>query len=164
VVSPACVSIGVLLATAVVAAGAAPSSWLRILNTSPYEGCPAAGETGLFANAEVEPSLAADPRRGRALIAVFQQDRFSTGAARGLVASYSRDGGEHWSETELPFSACASGKTTGWTRASDPWVAMGPDGRAYAIGLGRGIAVTTSSDGGHLWTSRSSSHRIRRPS
>lgn len=148
----ACGIVGLLLGMGTVSAHFLSRTWTRISSTSPYQGCRSAGANGLFANAEVEPSLAADSHR-QALIAVFQQDRFSTGAARGLVASYSRDGGEHWSETGLPFSACASGQTTGWPRASDPWVSIGPDSRAYVIGVGRGIAVTTSSDGGHVWSS-----------
>jgi hypothetical protein len=148
----ACGIVGLLLGMGTVSAHFLSPTWTRISSTSPYQGCRSAGANGLFANAEVEPSLAADPHR-QALIAVFQQDRFSTGAARGLAASYSRDVGEHWFETGLPFSACARGQTTGWPRASDPWVSIGPDSRAYVIGVGRGIAVATSSDGGHVWSS-----------
>jgi hypothetical protein len=119
---------------------------------SPFDGCSRGGLDGLFANAEVEPSLAIDPRDPRRLIVAYQQDRFSAGAARGLVASRSSDGGKTWARTELPFSLCASGQTTGWARASDPWVSIGPDGRAYLIGLGFGIAVSTSTDGGRRWS------------
>jgi hypothetical protein len=119
---------------------------------SPYDGCSAGGIDGLFANAEVEPSVAVDPHDPRRLIVAYQQDRFSTGAARGLVASRSSDGGKTWARVELPFSVCAVGQTTGWPRASDPWVSIGPDGRAYVVGLGSGIAVSTSTDGGRRWS------------
>ena len=119
---------------------------------SPFDGCSFGGLDGLFANAEVEPSLAVDPRDPRRLIVAYQQDRFSTGAARGLVASRSSDGGKTWARTELPFSLCTGGQTTGWPRASDPWVSIGPDGRAYVVGLGSGVAVSTSTDGGRRWS------------
>ena len=123
-----------------------------ISGASPFDGCSSGGLGGLFVNAEVEPSLAVDPRDSRRLIVAYQQDRFSTGAARGLVASRSSDGGKTWARTELPFSLCAGGQTTGWPRASDPWVSIGPDGRAFLIGLGLGVAVSTSTDGGRRWS------------
>ncbi len=125
---------------------------LTISGPSPFAGCSGGGLDGLFEDAEVEPSIAVDPRDRRRLIAVFQQDRFSSGAARGLVASRSEDGGRSWSEAELPFSVCAGGETTGWPRASDPWVSIGPNGRAYVAGLGLGVAVSTSTDGGRRWS------------
>jgi len=143
---------GRLAAALVLVAAASSASAQPISGPSPYDGCTAGGPNGLFANAEVEPSLAVDPRAARRLVAVFQQDRYTDGAARGLAAAYSADGGATWHEVELPFSACAVGKTTRWPRASDPWVSIGADGRAYAIGLGRGVAASWSSDGGRRWS------------
>ena len=40
-----------------------------------------------FTNAEVEPSLASDPQHPNRLIAVYQQDRYHSGGARGIVAA-----------------------------------------------------------------------------
>jgi hypothetical protein len=142
-----------LLLALVGAARSGSSTLGRVISgPSPFGGCSSGGLGGLFANAEVEPSLAVDPRDPRRLIVAYQQDRFSTGAARGLVASRSSDGGKTWARAELPFSLCAGGQTTGWQRASDPWVSIGPDGRAFLIGLGSGIAVSTSTDGGRGWS------------
>ena len=116
-------SVGVVALLIVLAGAVGPARpaepWRTISGPSPFGGCSGGGLDGLFANAEVEPSVAVDPRNPRRLIAVFQQDRFSTGAARGLVASRSEDGGRSWSEVELPFSVCAGGRR--------------PDGRARAI-------------------------------
>jgi hypothetical protein len=140
-----------LAAALVLCAAAATPAPVRVSGPSPYDGCLRSGASGIFANAEVEPSLAADPRDARRFVAVFQQDRYTDGEARGLVAASSRDDGSTWRESELPLSACANGDPTGWPRASDPWVSIGADGRAYVIGLGRGVAVSTSADGGATW-------------
>jgi hypothetical protein len=150
-------AIGMVVAAGLLvgAAGARPS-WMTISAHSPYDGCPSAGQDGLFADAEVEPSLAVNPRDPRRLISAYQQDRFSNGAARGLVASYSEDGGATWSEATLPFSVCAGAATTGWPRASDPWVSIDGGGQIYVAGIGRGIAVSTSTNGGRRWSAPAS--------
>ncbi len=148
---PACLALLLALVSAAGSPGAGTPGRV-ISGPSPFDGCSRGGLDGLFANAEVEPSLAVDPRDPRRLIVAYQQDRYSTGAARGLVASRSSDGGKTWARTELPFSLCTGGQTTGWPRASDPWVSIGPDGRAFVVGLGSGIAVSTSTDGGRRWS------------
>ncbi|MGE5597879.1 MAG: exo-alpha-sialidase [Bacteroidota bacterium] len=136
---------------------------VRLSGPSPFAGC-AVGGPGLgYPNAEVETCVDANPLTigtGRVnLIAVWQQDRWSNGGARGLVAGYSFDNGRTWDSTPLPFSACAGGLR--FERASDPWVSFGPDGTAFAAGLlfsgpaavarQRAIAAATSSDGGVTW-------------
>jgi hypothetical protein len=102
------------------------------------------------------------------IVGVWQQDRWNNGGAHGLVAGFSFDGGKTWGETTLPFSACAPNAIldpfTGapYGRASDPWVSIGPDGTAYAVGLlatnnvisgnnDTGVATLTSSNGGKTW-------------
>jgi hypothetical protein len=57
----ACGIVGLLLGMGTVSAHFLSPTWTRISSTSPYQGCRSAGANGLFANAEVEPSLAADP-------------------------------------------------------------------------------------------------------
>jgi hypothetical protein len=89
------------------------------------------------------------------LIGVWQQDRWSSGGAKGIVAGYSSDGGTTWGEARLPFSDCASRRSP-FGRASDPWVSIGSDGTAYASALSLGAAtnavlVSTSTDGGKSW-------------
>jgi hypothetical protein len=74
------------------------------------------------------------------------------------MAAASTNGGQTWgSQTALPFNECAPGGLS-YERASDPWVSIGPDGTAYAIGLvfnlsnnDNGVAAVTSTDGGSHW-------------
>ncbi len=113
----------------------------------------------VYRNAEVEPWIAVDPTDPRHLVGVWQQDRLTTGGAKGLMAAVSFDRGRTWDRTTLPFDACAPGGLD-VERASDPWVSIGPDGIVYAASLsldhfgdgGRGIAVATSDDGGASWS------------
>jgi Neuraminidase (sialidase) len=110
--------------------------------------------------AEVEPHLAADPAGSGRLVATWQQDRRTTGAAVGVAVAASADGGRTWTRRRLPGGApCGAG---GFTGASDPWAAIGPDGIAYLATLpvvappGRpvrstDIAVHRSSDLGLTW-------------
>jgi hypothetical protein len=139
---------------AVAAAGAAGPRVRTISFRSPFASCVRGGQPspGLFVGAEVEPAIAANPRDPRNLIAVYQADRWTDGAARGIAASYSRDGGATWREVPLPFSACAPRGPRSFPRASDPWISIDARGRAYALALGRGIAVATSADGGARWS------------
>ena len=127
----------------------------------------ACGGTGgtLFVNAEVEPSLAVDPADNDHLLAMWQQDRWSSGSARGLVSAVSFDGGATWSRQAMAFSQCGGGTPAnggGYERATDPWVAFGPDGSAWAMSLSttgatfaggsaNAMLVARSADGGRTW-------------
>ncbi len=159
------------LATASPASAATETALVPVSSTDPYAGCSAAGQLGtVTANAEVEPQVAVNPANPRNIVGAWQQDRWSNGGARGLVAGFSTNGGQTWAETTLPFSGCAPGAVldpfTGapYNRASDPWVSIGPDGTAYAVSLSAtestvsgggnndtGVAAATSSDGGKTW-------------
>jgi hypothetical protein len=151
-------------------AGAAPV--VTVSGPSPYAGCSDANQPGtVYNNAEVEPQVAVNPANTNNVIGAWQQDRWSNGGAHGLVAGFSSDGGASWGETPLPFSICAANAIddpfTGapYNRASDPWVSIGPDGTAYAVGLlatnstlgvaagtnDTGVATVTSSNGGQTW-------------
>jgi hypothetical protein len=141
------------------AAAGFPGGVQRVSQGDPFAGCTAgASPAGVnYPGAEVEPDVSVDPVDPGRVIGVFQQDRWSDGAARGLAAVYSVNGRD-FRETTLPFSACAPGGLSLYGRASDPWVSFGPDGTAYAIGLGddparnaTGVAVATSYDGGRTW-------------
>jgi hypothetical protein len=159
-----------LLAVPVSGAAAAPLT--TVSSTDPYANCSNAGQPGTnYADAEVEPQVAVNPHQAGNIVGVWQQDRWSNGGARGLVAGFSVDGGKTWSESTQPFSACAPGAIndpfTGapYGRGSDPWVSIGPDGTAYAAGLlatnssggvaagtnDTGVATATSTDGGATW-------------
>src|SRR5216683_5885266 len=152
------------------------SSPVLVSGADPYASCLNAGEPGTnHVNAEVEPYVAVNPATvGTAnvnIIGVWQQDRWNNGGAHGLMAGFSTDGGATWGESTLPFSVCAPNAIldpfTGapYDRASDPWVSIGPDGTAYAVGLlatnntisgnnDTGVATVTSSDGGKTWSNQ----------
>ena len=122
------------------------------------------GEGVVFIDSEVEPFVDINPTDPSNLIAVWQQDRWSNGGARGNAAGVSFDGGANWSLGTFPgVTVCTGGE---FDRASDPWVSFGPDGTAYAMhlvtdgdtidgrpgGFGRnGMMVQTSTDGGSTW-------------
>ncbi|OIJ91749.1 hypothetical protein BIV25_28710 [Streptomyces sp. MUSC 14] len=127
-------------------------------NRAPNAACDISGDgTGTnYASAEDEPYVTTSPRDPRDAVGIFQQDRWSTGGARGLTATYTHDG-RHFTETPLPFSHCAPGGLN-YQRASDGRMSTGPDGTVYASGLvldatdaRNGVAASTSYDGGHTW-------------
>jgi hypothetical protein len=149
------------------AALAQSSSLERISAASPFAAnCNGAPQVGtLFTNSEVEPWVTSNPANRRNLVAVWQQDRWSNGAAQGLLTGTSFDRGESWSRpTPPPFSRCAGGNAANggdYERASDPWVSFGPDGSAHQIALAvaggapnfsdSAILVSSSRDGGRTW-------------
>jgi hypothetical protein len=125
----------------------------------PYASCTLGAGSGTAApSGEVEPQVSVDPSNHATFVAVYQQDRWTDGGAKGLVASYSTDGGRTIGESPLPLSACAPGGLP-YERASDAWVSTGPDGTVYAVGLqldqkdpATGVGATTSYDGGKTWS------------
>lgn len=134
----------------------------RISGPTPFAGCTAGGSSGvLYPNSEVEPYVAVTPRHGKHAVAVYQQDRWSDGGARGDVADWTSDG-KHWHRSLLPFSLCVPGGLD-YGRASDPWVSIGPDGIVFASGISADLnaagdvvtrstpSVATSYNGGRTW-------------
>src|SRR5262249_52908236 len=137
---------------------------VQVSHGDPFAGCTADDiehQPGiLYPSAEVEPRLAADPTDPNHLVGVFQQDRWSNGSARGLMAGVSFDGGRHWRELVIPgLTLCAGGN---FQRASDPWMSFGPNGDVYlsALGVEKGVSLNArtavwaskSTDGGLTWT------------
>jgi hypothetical protein len=131
--------------------------------STPFAGC-TTGEPGtLYENAEVEPWVEVNPTNSNNIIAVWQQDRWSNGGARGLLTGVSHDGGTSWTRTYAHFSQCSGGPMAtagGYARASDPWVTFAPNGDAYQISLSvnqfsnfaTAILVSKSTDGGDTWS------------
>jgi hypothetical protein len=129
-------------------------------------GCSGVSEAGVYANAEVEPFAAVNPRFPRNVIGVWQQDRWSNGGARGLGTGVSFDGGVTWKRVYPPFSRCAGGNASNngdYQRASDPWVSFSPNGVAHQMALSVDLAVvpgkpssamlaSRSTDGGRTWS------------
>ncbi len=141
---------------------------VRVSKASPYaSGCggETAGSTS-YEDAEVEPYMAINPANPSNIIGAWQQDRFSDGGAHGLVAGASLDGGKTWKKSTLPLSVCGGGDAANggnYARASDPWIAISPDGTAYVISISftgntlqagsvGGVLVSRSADGGVSWS------------
>ncbi|HEX6348310.1 MAG TPA: sialidase family protein [Candidatus Dormibacteraeota bacterium] len=135
--------------------------------TDPYANCVGVGAGPQFGaenypNTEPEVWEAKNPANPNNFIGALQQDRWNDGGDKGLTASWSFDNGYHWGETALPFSLCAGpyygGNVLPTERASDPWVDVGPDGRAYSVSISfdentfkNGVGAATSTDGGVTW-------------
>jgi hypothetical protein len=139
-----------------------PAPEFRVSAATPYAAnCHAGASAGtVFVNAEVEPHVAVNPRNPDNVIGAWQQDRWSGGAARGIVLAVSQDGARSWTRINLPFSRCGGGTEE---RATDPWVSFGADGTAYvmalavsgvsfAAGSSSAMLVMRSTDGGRSWS------------
>jgi hypothetical protein len=140
---------------------------VRLSAVSPYPaGCAGAGGGGtVYTDSEVEPHVAVNPRDANNWVAAWQQDRWSTGSASGVLTAVTFDGGATWTRTALPFSRCAGGNGANggdYERATDPWVSFGPDGTVYqmalavisgsfAAGSASAMLVSRSTDGGRTW-------------
>src|SRR5262249_31311673 len=79
--------------------------------TSPFpgncDGAPAVGT--VYTNAEVEPSISVNPANPTNLVGAWQEDRWSSGGAHGVLVGSSSDGGHTWAITQVPFSRCTGG-------------------------------------------------------
>ncbi|MDQ3851163.1 MAG: glycoside hydrolase [Actinomycetota bacterium] len=127
----------------------------------------APGQTGInFPGTQVEPWLAVDPANNANMVTVWQQDRWSDGGANAVLGAYSTDGGATWITPAIAgqpkFTNCTggSGPSGGYTRASDPWVSIAPNGHVYFMALqadiGTGpnnaMSVAKSTDHGATWS------------
>jgi len=142
--------------------GAADTPALVTNLRSPFPpGCDGAAADGTnYANSEVEVRVAVDPRNPAHAVGVWQQDRWSNGAAHGLVAASTGDSAG-WSRSFAHFSRCAGGTAANggdYPRASDPWVDIAPNGDVYQTSLSvnledvtTGVLVSRSTDGGTTW-------------
>lgn len=136
-----------------------PGPLVQVSDTSPFADCTAdSGQSGTnYLNSEVEPWVSASPANPQNIAGSWQQDRWSDGGARGLVAGVSQDGGQTWQEVVIPGLTLCSGGT--YQRASDPWLSFAPNGDLYHISLvfnsndpRNGVVVNKSTDGGLSWS------------
>ncbi|MGB9149586.1 MAG: sialidase family protein [Burkholderiales bacterium] len=141
---------------------------IRVSRTTAFPpGCEGVGSAGtLYANAEVEPTVAVNPFNPNNIIGAWQASRWSNGGSQALATGVSNDGGLTWSARSVPFSRCTGGNAGNggdYERASDPWVAIAPDGVAVQIALAfngavlsagsaSAILASRSVDGGNSWT------------
>lgn len=153
------------------AGDATTGSLVQISGDSPFGPANACGNFPgvvpgtLYLNSEVEPWVEVNPNDPANIVAFWQQDRWSNGGARGLVAGVSKDGGSTWTQIVVPgLSQCSGGS---YERATDPWLSFSPDGTLHQIallldldpsaerpgGFGRNaLAVSKSLDGGTTWS------------
>jgi hypothetical protein len=137
-----------------------------ISGPTPFASNCTGGPTGgtVYANAEVEPYVAINPRESGNWLIAWQQDRWSNGAANGVMTATTLDG-DTWRLAAVPFSRCAGGNAANggdYERATDPWVTFSPDGTAFVMALGitgtsftagsrSAMLVSRSTDGGRTW-------------
>jgi len=155
--------IGMLVFASVAFAVVSPA--VVVTGPSPFASCadgqsagPPPGE--VFVNAEVEPWVAVNPANPNNLVGVWQQDRWTDGGSKGLGTARSTNGGASWTTVApIPWSTCAGSSDPEATRATDPWVSIGPDGSAHAIALAldpngfmTSVLASRSTDGGSTWS------------
>ena len=124
---------------------------------SPFASCTAdsaATQPGTnYPGTEVEPWVEINPANPANLVAGYQQDRWSNGGSRGLVASVSLNGGTTWAQVAVPGITLCSGGTVAnggdFQRASDPWVTFAPNGDVYFFSLSLDINPPPGREGGN---------------
>ena len=152
--------------TPAAAAGAAHRAVpVRVVSgPSPFAaGCPGAAlDDTHVAGDEIEPAITVNPANPRNIVATWQQDLGL--AARSDLVGSSLDGGKTWKRSTIPgLTACTGGTADA---ASDPWLAAGPDGTIYFLGIAldlggdlinppSAIVASRSRDGGRSWTTPS---------
>jgi hypothetical protein len=138
----ALVALGVLGSGSVRAGPFTQTPLVQVSGASPIGACD--GDDGNvggteFVNSEVEPFLSVDPSNTNIMIGAWQQDRWSNGGSEGNVTATSTNGGASWTLNSLTKSSTCTGGTAAnggnYERASDPWVAISPDGTAYLMSL-----------------------------
>jgi len=116
---------------------------------------------------EVEPFVMVDPSNPNILVGAWQQDRWNDGGSRGIVSARSTNGGASWTiNSNTKSSVCTGGTAANggdYERASDPWVAISPNGTAYLMTLSvtqepggfgshpNAMLVMRSTNGGASW-------------
>lgn len=154
-----------LTATLSLAASAAAgpptaTSPLDVTGGNPLAACPPDGFGVNYPDAEVEPWVDVNPVNSSNIVAIYQQDRYSNGGAKGNVSAASFNGGLTWTQVAVPAdTTCTGGQ---FDRASDPWLSFGPDGALHAMSLvtdagpggptgDNGMVYNRSTDGGRTW-------------
>jgi hypothetical protein len=172
---------GLLLAAPAAAGPFSRGPLVQVSSTSPFAGCIAddiGGQSGtVFLHSEVEPWIDVNPTdadgdgiRADNFVGIFQQDRWSNGGARGLVAGVSFDAGTSWMQVVIPkVTKCSGGNAANfgnYQRATDPWVSFGPSGVVHQLSLSfndiappfapdefdHALLASRSTDGGLTWS------------
>ena len=140
---------------------------IRVSGDTPFSAnCSGTSGGTVFRNAEVEPQVALNPIDPNNLVATWQQDRWSSGGANGIVTASSLDGGLTWTSAAFAVSRCGGGDAVNggnYGRATDPWVTFAPDGVVFQMALAfqgailqpgssSAMLVARSTDGGRSWS------------
>jgi hypothetical protein len=143
----AALCLALLTLSALQGASAAPFSAGPLVQVSGASPIPAAciGDTNAPSTSvnnygtEVEPYVVVDPSNPNVLVGAWQQDRWNDGGSRGIVTARSSTGGASWTlNSNTKSSVCTGGTAANggnYERASDPWVAISPNGTAYLMTL-----------------------------
>jgi hypothetical protein len=141
---------------------------VQVTGVSPFANCTAdnvAGQSGtVFHNSEVEPWVDVNPVNPKNVVGAVQQDRWSNGGARGLVAGVSFNGGKTWQTVVIPGITLCSGGS--YDRSTDPWVTFSPNGVVHQLALSfndvappfeprdfdHALLASKSTDGGLTWS------------
>jgi hypothetical protein len=121
-------------------------------------------DTFVFGKAQVEPSIAVNPRNGKRIVVGWQNARISNGGCLNYGIAYSKNKGQTWKFTSIPIQLCTNhGCMVGAQRVSDIWLSWSEDGeRVFLNGLAffatpvekillPSIIVTSSKNGGKTW-------------
>src|SRR5436190_23739397 len=139
--SRAAAGIAALIVTSIASAGPyALASTATASGPSPFTACTAdnaaaqeAAGSVLYPNSEPEPRADVNPTNTSNIVGAYQQDRWDDGGARGLVSSWTKNGGATWHPVVIPgITRCSNGA---YDRASDPWVSFAPNGDLYSLSL-----------------------------
>ena len=149
-------AVSLALAAGASAAPYAATGLTQVSGASPFSGCTAddvENQAGtVFVGSEVEPQIDVNPVDPDNIVGIWQQDRWSNGAARGLVAGVSFDAGDTWQTVVIPdISVCSGGDAENggdFLRATDPWVSFAPNGDLYAMSLSVDINPPPGAPGG----------------
>jgi hypothetical protein len=158
-----CVAVVLLIPQVAWASSFAAGQSVQVSGASPFsEHCGLAtrdpATSHLYLNSEVEPWIDVNPANGSNIVGSWQQDRWSDGGSRGLVAGVSKDDGNSWTLSPVRgTSECTGGN---YDRASDPWLSFSPDGTLHHASLSfnvgsdttNAILVNKSEDGGRTWS------------
>src|SRR5436190_16681362 len=162
--SRAAAGIAALIVTSIASAGPyALASTATASGPSPFTACTAdnaaaqeAAGSVLYPNSEPEPRADVNPTNTSNIVGAYQQDRWNDGGGRGLVSSWTKNGGATWHPVVIPgITRCSNGA---YDRASDPWVSFAPNGDLYSLSLSfdafdtqNAILVSKSTNGGESW-------------
>src|SRR2546425_6557884 len=131
---------------------------VQVSGTSPFAGCTAddvagqiardpTGQRKVYFNSEVEPWVDVNPTNPNNIVAFWQQDRWSDGGSRGLVAGGSLHGRVSWASVVIPGISQGSGG--GPPRAPDPARSFGPRGTVHQISPALRIDPPANRPGGN---------------